>query len=156
MTIFVSIISHGHEDMLSSTSLLDEISKVATVIIKNNRQLSKGKLTKLRLNKNIIIIDDGDYGLGFGHNNNYVFKYISDKIGIDRDDYFCVINPDIIVDGATILDLVSIMQRDNHQLCTIPLYLDKNKTLRDESIRNFPVFIDFLKSFFLGKRSCNS
>lgn len=153
MTIFVSIISHGHEDMLSSTSLLDEISKVATVIIKNNRQLSKGKLTKLRLNKNIIIIDDGDYGLGFGHNNNYVFKYISDKIGIDRDDYFCVINPDIIVDGTTILDLVSIMQRDNHQLCTIPLYLDKNKTLRDESIRNFPVFIDFLKSFFLGKRN---
>ncbi|ECI5311644.1 glycosyltransferase family 2 protein, partial [Salmonella enterica subsp. diarizonae] len=38
MAIYVSIISHGHEDMLANTPLLNELSQLATVIIKNNKK----------------------------------------------------------------------------------------------------------------------
>ncbi|EJF5606494.1 glycosyltransferase family 2 protein [Salmonella enterica] len=152
MAIYVSIISHGHEDMLASTPLLNELSQLATVIIKNNKKSSKGTLYNLKVNDNIIILDENDYGLGFGHNNNYVFKYAIENLGLNGNDYFCTINPDIIVDKLTVSNVIQEMHSRNYELSTLFLYLDDNKKIKDESLRNFPVFIDFLKSYFLGKR----
>lgn len=152
MSIYISIISHGHEDILSSTSLVKELSQVATVIIKNNKQSSKGTLNHLQINDNVIVLDSADFGLGFGHNNNYIFNYIKEYVGINNDDYFCVINPDIIVDKQTVVDMISKMKSNNYELCTLPLYLNREKTQLDESIRNFPGFYDFFKSFLYRKR----
>ncbi|CDH25630.1 glycosyltransferase family 2 protein [Xenorhabdus bovienii] len=146
MSIYISIISHGHESILSKTSLINNISKNNIVIIKNNKKCSKGTLQKIFKSSNIHIIDEA-YNLGFGQNNNYVYDYCVKNFSIQDNDFFCVINPDIIINDDVLYSITKDMEKYDLKLSSIPLYFDEKYQIRDNSIRKFPTLLTFILSF---------
>jgi len=143
--IFISIVSHGHYDLISKNIILNQVKHKENVhiVIKNN--IPDNKLPSL--NDNNITILDTDYNKGFGENNNIVFKYCTDNLSMQNNDYFIVFNPDVYMDLIDIEKLCESMLKCNEKIATINLYKDNERHIYDNSIRKFPRFYDFLSSF---------
>ncbi|HCL5277181.1 TPA: glycosyltransferase family 2 protein [Salmonella enterica] len=92
------------------------------------------------------------YHLGFGANNNYIYKTNKKNKKIKDDDYIIILNPDVNVTTCVIKELINTMHKDNISIASINLYKDDNFTLFDNSIRNWPTFKDFFSSF-IGKKN---
>ncbi len=151
MTIYISIVSHGHEEILKKNNHLIEIAKKHQVIIKNNTKEKKGALASTYQNSNVIIIDQ-EYNLGFGANNNYIYNYAKKNLNMKDDDYFFIVNPDIFIELDKLDKVASLMEKNNLSLSTILLYKEHEYITRDNSIRKFPTFLDFLSSFITRKK----
>ncbi|MCX8809346.1 glycosyltransferase family 2 protein [Vibrio parahaemolyticus] len=151
MRIFISIVSHGHCSLIKEIGLIQRLSYDFELVIKSNKPgddfSSYSHLDKFHWL-------DGDYGLGFGANNNVVFEYCNQSLGMTGEDYFLVINPDVDIELSTIQNLVSTMQSDKVRIAAINLFKDSEYEVFDCSIRNFPTFYTFSKSMLgLGNDS---
>jgi len=62
-------------------------------------------------------------------------------------DYFVVLNPDVIITNQAIVDLVLQMTESNTALGAINLFKDEKCKISDNSIRNFPTLVQFIASF---------
>lgn len=144
MSIFISVVSHGHGELIQKLACLSKLAKKYTVIVKINKK-EQGLVPYLKEN-NIEYIDD-HYGLGFGHNNNLVYTYCIDHLSMKKDDYFLVFNPDIISYERSIDQLVKLMLIENAPVAGVNLFKDKQYSIPDNSIRNFPSLTQFIKSF---------
>lgn len=144
MSIFISVVSHGHSELIQKLACLRVLSKKYTVVVKINKS-EQGIVPYLEEN-NIQYIDE-QYGLGFGHNNNVVYGYCKDHLSMKDDDYFLVVNPDVIANECSIDELIKLMQKGNVQVAGVNLFKDEQYSIPDNSIRNFPTFSQFVKSF---------
>ncbi|MGI1939178.1 glycosyltransferase family 2 protein [Shewanella oncorhynchi] len=151
MSVYISVVSHGHGELIKKLACLNELAKKFIVVVKVNKY-EKGLVSYLKLN-NIECIDES-YGIGFGHNNNVVYKYCKDKLSMGEDDHFLVVNPDVIADSDAIDALINLMLADNTLLAGVNLFKDDNYLMPDNSIRNFPSLFQFVKSF-LGMRNAS-
>lgn len=145
--VFISVVSHGHGELISSIGCLSKLSSVFTVVVKNN--CPDDVLTSFSGDHEIILLDEGYYQ-GFGFNNNAVFDYCIKRLGMKPDDYFLVLNPDVNISAVTIESLIDLLVHDRTDVAAINLYKDDHLTLYDNSIRRFPSLGDFFSSFFLG------
>lgn len=145
--VFISVVSHGHSSMLKELASLEKLAEKYTVIIKNNK--ADAELSAYCLKNNIHLLDS-DLGKGFGYNNNVVFNYCKSHLNMKNDDFFLVVNPDIIIDILSIHNLVTSMSMGAVSAATINLYKDEAYTTSDDSVRNFPTISDFFKSFVFG------
>ncbi|MEJ1720233.1 glycosyltransferase family 2 protein, partial [Escherichia coli] len=75
------------------------------------------------LESNIHIID-GNYSRGFGDNNNIVFKYCKNNLGMRLDDYFLILNPDVVIDVCTLEELLKRVANNSVNISTINLHKD--------------------------------
>lgn len=149
--IFVSVISHGHGDLIERLNVLNSINnKEIIVVVKTNIQ--DLKLKAYCKSHNIIFIDE-KYFYGFGYNNNVVFSYCLSELKMTKSDYFIVLNPDILIDSCNILKLIDKMKGDGACFATINLFKDDFFTSYDQSVRRFPGAIDFINSFLFKKNS---
>jgi hypothetical protein len=142
--IHVAIISHGHEDLLIASKLgglLEERTQLK-VWVKDNKPSAKLKAFCLA---HTISYTDASPGLGFGHNNNFLFEQIQQKENLSSQDIFLVMNPDITVAPETIYALVEKMQAAQHQVATLNLYRDQAMRIPDTNIRHFPGMLSILK-----------
>ncbi|MES2049503.1 MAG: glycosyltransferase family 2 protein [Pseudomonadota bacterium] len=105
------------------------------VWLKDNKPSSK---LKTYCAEHAIFYTDAQAGLGFGHNNNFLYDLIQKEIGFSADDFFIVMNPDISIRPETILQLVEQMQQDQFPIATLNLYRDLNFIETDANIRRFP------------------
>lgn len=144
MNVFLSVVSHNHSEMIESYGSFMDLCDEFNVIIKSNTPndnfsffFKKDKFTWI----------NNDYNKGFGENNNKIFNYCKKKLGMQDDDYFIVINPDVVIDKRAIRELVSNMLCDDCHFATIDLYKDSSFVLRDPSVRKFPTFLDFIASY---------
>lgn len=144
MAIFISVISHGHSNLINELGCLERISKKCNVVIKSNKQ---GDSFSELLDVDNIHWIDSDYGYGFGYNNNIVFEYCLSKLGMTYEDFFIVLNPDVYIELEEIERLIENMICDEVKISAINLFRDSDKTVYDNSIRRFPNGIDFLSSF---------
>lgn len=144
MSTFISVVSHGHSQLIKQLNCLLELSNEFIVVIKNN--LESDSFDFFNENKNIYIINK-DYGLGFGHNNNIVFEYCKSVLGMNDDDSFIVLNPDVIIKSSDIKSLIDLMKADSTELAAINLFKDSDYSTYDYSIRKFPTFFQFISSF---------
>ena len=145
MTIYISVISHGHSCLINQLSCLSNLlSSELQIVIKSNKS---GDSFESLADKAHFHWLDSTYGLGFGHNNNIVFDYCRTKLGMKDNDYFIVLNPDVIVERDDIHLLINHMKTSGCKLSTINLYRDYNRLISDNSIRRYPSLIQFLKSF---------
>jgi GT2 family glycosyltransferase len=64
-----------------------------------------------------------------------------------EEDYFIVLNPDVLIDLNDVIKLCDSMRQNNEKAATINLYKDDLKTVYDNSIRHFPKFKDFFLSY---------
>lgn len=144
MSIFISVVSHGNGELIKKLACLSELAKKYTVVVKINKK--EQELIPYLETNNIRYIDDL-YGLGFGHNNNVVYRYCKDHLSMKNENYFLVFNPDVIADTGTIDNLIELMLTDNVQVAGVNLFKDDNYSIPDNSIRNFPSLPQFVKSF---------
>ena len=146
--IHVAIISHGHEELLITSALggLVSAGNDLKVWVKDNRPSSK---LKTYCAEHGIFYTDAQPGLGFGHNNNFLYELIQSDVGFSAEDTFVVMNPDITIEPATITQLVTEMNRDNVLIATINLYRDLNFSTSDANIRRFPNLFSVFKIAFL-------
>ncbi|TYK64724.1 glycosyltransferase family 2 protein [Colwellia echini] len=144
MTIFISVVSHLHGELIEQLGCLAKLAERFKVVVKVNSEETY-LLSYLKLH-NINVIDTS-YGLGFGHNNNIIYNYCEDKLGMNSNDYFIVFNPDVYVESEALAELVNKMFENNCQLAGANLFKNKELTIPDNSIRHFPTFLQFFKSF---------
>lgn len=135
--IHVAIVSHGHEELLISSDLggLLNAGDRLKVWIKDNKPSTR--LKSYCLNHGIFYTDEQP-GLGFGHNNNFIFDLIKKDSDFAKDDSFVVMNPDITISPDTILQLVEQMHQDKYPIATLNLYRDTAFIEPDANIRRFP------------------
>lgn len=151
MNIFISVISHGHSELINKLECLSELSEGFNVVVKSNKP--KDCFDDINRKSNFHWLN-GDYGLGFGHNNNIVYEYCRKFLGMVGRDYFVVLNPDVIIKADEILTLIEKMNANFTKISAINLFKDNDKTIYDNSIRDFPSFSQFAKSFLgLGNRA---
>ncbi len=144
MKVFISVVSHGHGELIKRLGCIITLSKKYDVVVKINKE--EAGLSEFFKVNNIRYIDD-NYGLGFGHNNNLVFKFCKEELGMRNKDFFFVINPDIITDCSTIDYLVDLMTKDNTKIASVNLFKDRELNIPDNSIRCFPSLFQFVRSF---------
>lgn len=150
MNVFVFVVSHAHGKLLNSIDTLSHLNNdgLLKVYIKNNI-IDCELLTYTE--KNRIPVFNEAYGLGFGGNNNYIYKKLKHAGGITNQDYIVILNPDIAVEVSVLKDLVFQMQHDDIQIASINLFRDKNFIFYDNSVRNFPTLKDFIFSYVMNK-----
>lgn len=144
MSVFISVVSHGHSSLIRKLNCLGKLSAEFNVVVKIN--LQEAHLIPY-LNENGIHYIDQQYGLGFGHNNNILFSYCKNKLGMNNDDIFIVFNPDVISDVETINNIVDSMKRNMSSIAAVNLFKDSDFSVHDNSVRKFPSFINFVESF---------
>ncbi|MDM5119743.1 glycosyltransferase family 2 protein [Aeromonas hydrophila] len=149
--IYISIVSHGHADMIERLDCASVLAKNThlRVIVKDN----KGEKTlENYCTKNNIHYYSEPLGLGFGANNNYIFSKISNEI--NDDDYFIVLNPDVLVSCSEIISAIDEMKLRHAKVGTINLFSDDDYSVYDFSVRNFPSIKDFIGSYIgLGNKT---
>ncbi|WP_070970455.1 glycosyltransferase family 2 protein [Vibrio sonorensis] len=150
MTLFISIVNHNHDDIITKNNELKKIAKTNQVIIKSNTN-PKGILVDYCKKSGIHLVTTNEKK-GFGANNNEVFNYAKNKLGMSNKDHFLVMNPDVTINLDSIAQLQQISHTYPSSILTINLYLDKNKKIYDESIRKFPSPMNPFKGLFKIKR----
>jgi len=151
MAVFISVVSHGHGKLIQELGCLAELANHFHVVVKINKEEPE---TLPYLERHGIHYIDSDYGLGFGHNNNVVYKYCKTQLDMNEEDYFCVFNPDVVSGPAAFNQLINSMTADNCELAGVNLFKDELLTMPDNSIRNFPTLAEFTRSFLgMGNRT---
>ncbi|WP_419177753.1 glycosyltransferase family 2 protein [Kosakonia oryzae] len=87
---------------------------------------------------------------GFSRNNNLAVEEIIRKYHVKDEDYFLFLNPDILIETETIINLSNILADHKYDLFTADLYKDQQLSVRDPSVRHFPTLTDFFTSYFFG------
>ena len=138
--IHIAIVSHGHEDLLIGSAVggLQDAGDDIHVWIKDNQPSAA---LKAHCQHHRVSYTDASPGLGFGANNNFLFSQIKNSVGIEKGDFFIVMNPDVCTDQATILSLIEHMRQDAVPLATLNLYRDPQYQTPDANIRRFPDFL---------------
>ena len=155
MKVFISVVSHGHEVLISQLGCLAKLALHPnfTVVIKNNKPLPEEGFINYLQDNDIHFIDEAHF-LGFGENNNYVYNWCLEKLSLTSDDYFLVLNPDVDVNNTDIIKLVDAMKTYGVQLSTLNLYKDEELINYDYCVRTFPSLFDFIGSYIgLGNKS---
>lgn len=142
MEIAVSIVSHGHADLIRRLGVLPALArdKHINVIVRDN--LPTKELFDFCY-ANAILYCANEAILGFGENNNLNFKEVG------HHDFFCVLNPDVKVDVVTLKKLCFQMSRQNQIMGAVRLYRDEKMKIPDFNLRSQPSLKYFLLSPFL-------
>lgn len=134
--IYIAIISHGHEEMLIESQLCGLAGNASVHIwVKDN--LPSVKLEKFCQQHQVRYTKEKP-GMGFGENNNFLFKKISSEYALSVKDLFVVMNPDIKATAEMLQSLDLQMQMDKVSLATVNLYKDQSYQQPDANIRYFP------------------
>ncbi|WP_318498382.1 glycosyltransferase family 2 protein [Photobacterium leiognathi] len=144
MSIYISVVSHGHDALINDLGCIRTLSKNFNVVLKSNK--SGDDFTHLNESQNFHWLNR-DYNLGFGHNNNINYLYCVNHLGMKDDDIFIVFNPDVSMSIDDFERLSLSMNNDKVEFACINLFKDENYTIYDNSVRQFPVFSQFIKSF---------
>lgn len=152
--IFLSIINHNHDKMLASNPYLAEIAKKYNVLIKSNTPVTEELL--LFSQRNNITLIDKKYGRGFSENNNIVFDYLSKNNIINDDDFFLVINPDVLIDISQLIQLEKETHKVKSDIYTINLFKDSDLSIHEYSIKRFPSLTGPLQGLFLKEKRTDS
>ncbi|EJB8820113.1 glycosyltransferase family 2 protein [Escherichia coli] len=142
--MFISIVSHGHADLIIELNVISELSKKNTVILTDN--IGEQVLEKYCLKHDITYILNYKRK-GFGENNNQNFKKAK-ELGMRLNDYFLVLNPDVVINPTELDKLKSRMSLTNSMAGTINLL--KTDQNYDNNIRYFPALYDFVGSYLFG------
>ncbi|MBB6114514.1 hypothetical protein F4826_001392 [Rahnella inusitata] len=147
MSIVISVVSHNHFELIKNLKSLQKLSNTFKVFLIDNVK-EDGFKDWCDIHNIHYIANDKKFG--FGENNNIVFQTAFNNSPSD-DDWFLILNPDVIVDSKSIFDLIENMKTDKTLLSTVNLYKNTEFNEYDNAVRNFPTIIDFAKSYLTGK-----
>lgn len=146
MRIVISVVSHNHFKIIKKLQSLEHLAPYFDVYLIDN--VKEEGLKRWCQSHNIHYLSNKNK-CGFGENNNKVFD-AAFRNGIAEDDWFLVLNPDVVVEKERIFEMVETMRNDNVRLATLNLYKDPSFNTYDNAVRNFPTLTDFIKSYLTG------
>lgn len=144
MALFISVVNHNHDEMISANDTLKNLAQKHTVIIKSNTE-AKTCLQQYCQKSGIHLIQGSSFK-GFGANNNEVFKVAKASFNMCNEDYFLVLNPDIEISLESISSLLTELQHTPADISAINLFRDKAMTEYDNSIRHYPKLLNPFKT----------
>lgn len=147
--LFVSTVSHNNDNMIVSNHVLPELAKKFSVVVKCNTKCSD-ELFSTAKSSGIHLIDSC-YSVGFAKNNNIVFDFCRDNLGMKDDDLFLVLNPDVVVSAETLTRLVDGFISSRSNIATINLYKDLDYKDPEGSVKKFPGLLTPFIAFFSRK-----
>ena len=152
MHIFISIVSHRHHDVIINLGTIKTLSKYdeITVVCRDNDPV--GKLKKYCDKYGAHYIANGNEQ-GFSANNNANYMHCKFELGMEEDDYFILLNPDVFITKSNILTLIENLKKGTTGLGVANLYLDREEMVQDDNIRLYPKFSSFIKTYLLNDRS---
>lgn len=149
MALFLSVVSHEHDKYIKSNLELIALSKMAGVIVVIRDNVGSDSLAIFAEAQEMNYFAAASPA-GFGVNNNEVFNYCRSQLGMQPEDYFCLLNPDLVINPETLLAVVDEAKRRQARIATIDLFKDRDLTQPDLNIKRFPSLLDFAKGFLLG------
>ena len=144
--MYVSIVSHGHSNLIIELGVIKNINEKHTVILTDN--LADNRLEKYCKENNIHYISN-KMKKGFGENNNQNYFFAKNTLEMKKDDFFLVLNPDVEVGNDDLDKALEMTMDKNIGASTINLIKDNN--LYDYNVRNFPKLINFIESYLFNK-----
>lgn len=138
----VSIVSHGHAELIIQLKTLENISKKHKVIITDN--IGEESL-KVYCRTHGIFYIRNDNKKGFGANNNQNYMFAKENKLFSEFDYFLILNPDVMIDNENLDSAINYAIKNMIPISTINLI--KPSGIYDANIRKYPRFIDFIKSY---------
>ncbi|WP_196137747.1 glycosyltransferase family 2 protein [Aliikangiella sp. G2MR2-5] len=150
--LIISVVSHNHQDVIIKLGTLKDIAEIEDVVVICRDNVPVKKLKDYCESLGIIYIAN-EKPLGFAENNNRNFKYYLDALVPQDDEFFLVLNPDVMISKSEVNKLQKTMVNVSRScILTIDLFLDKKFTTRDDNIRYYPRFIDFVRTFLFNSR----
>ncbi|UTW14251.1 glycosyltransferase family 2 protein [Marinobacterium rhizophilum] len=149
MTIYVSVVSHGNEALISRNNQLQALATLegGEVVLRDN--LGCAELRAFASDYSMHYLASPS-PMGFGANNNAVFEYCRSTLGMQPGDYFCLHNPDLVITPDVLLEAVNAAELCAARLVTINLFQDRELSRPDFNIKRFPSLLDFARGFLLG------
>ncbi|OEE68519.1 glycosyl transferase [Enterovibrio norvegicus] len=151
MNLYISVINHGHDDLITSRGTLPTLAKNYTVVLRSNTTPTDA-LIQYSEDAGIYLIHDG-YTKGFATNNNAVFDYCQSMLGMTDKDYFLVLNPDVDISTESMERLLNLSIAKDSDISAINLFRDEAFTVYDNSIRHYHELLAPLKSLLGIKRT---
>lgn len=150
MAVGISVVSHGHFELIKDLSVLGALSRESDFHVSICDNVGEPGFQEW-CNENGIDYIRNKSRRGFGENNNANFHTLLKSEGLAFEDYFLVLNPDVIVEANDIKSLCLSASSYEAGIATIKLYNDRDFKTIDRSIRRFPSLMDFFKSYLIGK-----
>ncbi|WHR50802.1 glycosyltransferase family 2 protein [Vibrio furnissii] len=144
MALFISVVNHGHDEMICSSVTLKNLAQKHTVIVKSNTQAQP--CLKDYCQKAGIHLIQGDEFKGFGANNNEVFNFVRSTFNMCDSDFFLVLNPDIEISTEVIAQLIVRLENTPADISAINLFKDSAMTEYDHSVRHYPELLNPVKT----------
>jgi len=146
--VYISIVSHGHTDIIkenfSHTKSSFEDFDINISIIDN---LSCEELKNFCEDRSFFYFSDGKQR-GYGENHNKLFSLLNVK----DDDIYIVCNPDIYIKNDQLEGMLKAFLEVDADIYNIKSYLDKKSEFIDFPDRYFPGILNFFISIVTGKR----
>ncbi len=142
-SFYIGIVSHGHDEYIMNNENLVSIfeDENVQIVIKDN--LNSIKLEKFCSEVGFSYLSSQKQK-GFGENNNDIFNYCSSSLEASDDDWFLIINPDVIIEQSEFCKLKKELEKVESEFCTIDLYKDLNYEYSEVSLRKFPGYLNIL------------
>ncbi|CDT39157.1 Glycosyltransferases-like protein [Vibrio coralliirubri] len=151
MKLYISVVSHLHNDILIQLDTLMRLSKHPDIIVIFRDNIPTQKL-KHYCDEHGIHYVSNKAEKGFSTNNNLNFL-LAESGGMKSGDYFVALNPDVYICESMINNLVNVLKQSLEEILVPNLYLNKEKTLFDDNLRQYPKFTTFIRNYLLGDRS---
>jgi GT2 family glycosyltransferase len=152
MNFFISVVSHDHHHIIKS---LDSLSKLTrhdkvTVICRDN--IPNAVCREYCLSNGVHYCANNKVE-GFAANNNANYLYAKEQLGMQAEDYFVLMNPDVFIDQKNIKKLLDTLRKQQPKIAAPCLYINKKQTVYDDNLRKYPRFKNFVKNYILRDRS---
>ncbi|UIP27204.1 glycosyltransferase family 2 protein [Photobacterium sp. TLY01] len=152
MRVIISVVSHGHEDLIIKIGTLKRLASLDNVRVVCRDNCPTSKLETYCNEINVIYVKN-DKRLGFAANNNLNFLYYLNEFGHQVDDYYLMLNPDVIIDEENFDNYCYQLSKSRSQILTANLFVDKNFKIQDHNIRHYPSFGSFISSYLLNRNN---
>ncbi|QIA64461.1 glycosyltransferase [Vibrio astriarenae] len=151
MKLYFSVVSHLHHDILIQLNTLKRLAEHPDIEVIFRDNIQTGELKQYCADHNIQYVSN-EVEKGFATNNNLNYL-LAQSEGMQPEDYFVLLNPDISIDEVMLNRLVELTKTSSDALMTVNLFLDEEKTLFDDNLRAYPRFINFIRNYVFGDRS---
>ncbi|QTH72544.1 glycosyltransferase family 2 protein [Pseudoalteromonas xiamenensis] len=144
----ICVVSHGHARYILDNKELAELSEFDNVDIVVRDNLGELSLKEYCAQNGFAYLHS-PLPLGFGDNNNAVFDYGVRELGFTDQDWFLMINPDVLIEKEQFKALIVELNEGRRDFYTINLYKDHGFTIPENSVRYFAGFLSLFNPILL-------
>ncbi len=152
MRLIISVVSHLHQDIIINLNTLNKLASLDDVVIICRDNIASSKLQRF-CKKNHIYYLANTEAKGFSENNNLNFQYYQEHLRPSHNDFFMLLNPDVVVTNDSIQRFMKSINKSEKYIYTVNMYLDKEFISHDDNVRTIPKFHNFIKTYLFQDRS---